>query len=441
MPSICYETIRETLFQEVLPNGLAVYLVPKAGFSKTYAVFATRYGSIDTHFKAGDGPESRVVDGIAHFLEHKLFEEPEGDITHTFAAQGASTNAYTTHHCTAYLFSATSQVEKNLETLINFVQRPHLSPESVEKEKGIIEQEIRMYDEMPYWRGYRHLLEGLFHKHPVRIDIAGTVESITAIDRAALLDCYKTFYHPSNMLLCVVGDFEPERLLEIIRANQAAKNYPKAPVIQRFVEQEPTSIRAARHEISLAVSRPLALYGWKDQALAHGAARLRKELVMSIVQDLIFGRTSDLSQDLLDRGLIDDSFAFDYEAGPGYGFSYVGTETDDVEAFEAALYAGLKRVLESGLNKDDFERARRKQIGNYLHALNSPEAIANNLIGILFKGGDYFHIPDLLAELTFEEAQAALRSHFNLQETVASLVFPSGESPEEAEISRDVSPQ
>jgi predicted Zn-dependent peptidase len=430
MPSTTYELIQETIHTETLPNGLTIQLIPKPGYSKTYAVFTTRYGSIDNHFQVDGEPERTVTDGIAHFLEHKLFEEEWGDVFHQFATQGASANAFTSHNRTAYLFSATERVEENLTTLIDFVQRPYLTPENVEKEKGIIEQEIRMYDDMPFWRGYRHLLEGLFQKFPVRIDIAGTVESIYQIDRDQLMTCYTTFYHPSNMVLCVVGEFDPERVLALVRENQAKKTFSPPRAIKRFYVEEPPAVAQARHEVRLAVSRPLLLLGWKDREPVADRDQLKRELAMSIVQDVLFGRASELFQELLDSGLIDDSFSYDYEVGPGYGFSYLGTETDDPEAFQAAIEKALKAAVASGLSATDFERSRRKQLGDYLHSLNSPEALANHVTDVIFKDADFFRIPEMITELTLDEVNAILRSHYDMAQLAVSVVLPSGESPE-----------
>ncbi|MDB5102065.1 MAG: peptidase [Cyanobacteria bacterium RYN_339] len=428
MRSTTYETIQEKVYNQTLPNGLQVVLVPKPDYAKTYAVFTTRYGSIDNHFQVEGEPEQHVTDGIAHFLEHKLFEEEWGDIFHTFAEQGASANAFTSHNRTAYLFSATDRVVENLETLLDFVQRPHLTPENVEKEKGIIEQEIRMYDDMPFWRGYRHLLEILFHRCPVRIDIAGTVESIYKIDRDALMTCYSTFYHPSNMVLAVVGPFDPEVVLAQVTANQAKKDFKPTRKIQRFFEVEPGTVREPRHTVSLAVSRPLVLMGYKDANAAQSGSQLRRELVMGLIQDVVFGRSSTLFQKLLDSGLIDDSFSFDYECGAGYGFSYLGTETDDPAGVEAAVGEALKRFVETGLDTEEFERSRRKQLGDYLHALNSPEAIANHLTDVLFKDADYFGIPDVIASITLDEANVLLREHYKPHQLAVSVVMPNTEA-------------
>ncbi|MEB3283873.1 MAG: pitrilysin family protein [Candidatus Sericytochromatia bacterium] len=428
MQTRVFNTIQERIYEETLPNGLVVQLVPKPDYAKTFAIFTTRYGSIDHHFQREGEPEHRVTDGIAHFLEHKLFEEEWGDIFNTFATQGASANAFTSHTRTAYLFSATDLIEKNLETLLDFVQRPHLTPENVEKEKGIIEQEIRMYDDMPFWRAYRHMLENLFSESPVRIDIAGTVESIRRIDRDALMACYETFYHPSNMRLCVVGSFEAEPIMQLIRNNQARKSFPPIRPIRRFLPQEPVAVARRSHTVRLAVTRPLMMLGWKDKAPVPESERLNRELLMGLIQDLVFGRSSLLQQKLLDEGLVDDALSYDYEAGDGYGFSFVGVETDDPTALTDAVNETLECFIRDGIPQADFERAGHKQIGDYLYTLNSPEAIANHVTEAGFLNADYFAVPDMLAALTRAEAEALLREHFDPAQLVVSTVLPTEEN-------------
>lgn len=291
-----------------------------------------------------------------------------------------------------------------------------------------------MYDDMPFWRGYRHLLEGLFQKFPVRIDIAGTVESIYKIDRDALMTCYNAFYHPSNMMLCVVGDFAPDAIMAQVRANQGKKTFTPPRGIARLHVAEPAAVATARQEVRLAVSRPLIMIGWKDAAPTEAADHLKRELLMGQIQDVLFGRSSDFYQDLLDRGLVDDMVSYDYEVGAGYGFSYAGTETDDVEAFIAAVEATIARFQKDGIPDDEFERARHKQIGDYLHSLNSPEAVANQVTEVAFKDFDYFAIPELIASLDREEANALLRAHYAPERRAISIVLPNGEAgePEEA---------
>ncbi|CDN45117.1 hypothetical protein BN871_GL_00190 [Paenibacillus sp. P22] len=265
MQKLSYPGVEETLYHEQLPNGLQVYVLPKEGFQKTYATFSTRYGSVDNHFGIGDGPLARVPDGIAHFLEHKMFEEPTGDIFATFASQGASANAFTSFDRTVYLFSATEQIEANLTTLINFVQNPYFTDQNVDKEKGIIAQEINMYSDNPDWRVYYGLIEALYQVHPVHIDIAGTVESIYKIDKEMLYRCYETFYHPSNMLLFIVGGVDAEQVFELVRSNQAAKTYEPLGEIKRFFEPEPQGVNTPRKAIQLQVSLPKCLFGFKEK--------------------------------------------------------------------------------------------------------------------------------------------------------------------------------
>lgn len=225
MESIRYEHLQETLYYEVMDNGLHVYILPKPGFQKTYATFATKYGSVDNHFQVEGQEAVKVPDGIAHFLEHKMFEEPTGDIFATFASHGASANAFTSFDQTVYLFSATEYVNENIQTLVDFVQNPYFTDQNVEKEKGIIGQEIDMYADNPDWRVYFGLIEAMYQKHPVHIDIAGTVESIRTITKEMLYECYNTFYHPSNMLLFVVGGVDPQEVIDMVRSNQEQKDY------------------------------------------------------------------------------------------------------------------------------------------------------------------------------------------------------------------------
>lgn len=240
MEKITFEQLQEELFHEKLPNGLNVYILPKKGFNKTYATFTTKYGSVDNCFVPLEKDEYvKVPDGIAHFLEHKLFEKEDGDVFQQFSRQGASANAFTSFTRTAYLFSSTTDVEKNLETLIDFVQDPYFSDKTVEKEKGIIGQEITMYDDNPDWRLYFGLIQNLYQNHPVKIDIAGTIESISHITKEWLYECYKTFYHPSNMLLFIVGPINPEAIMNQVRENQSKKEYKDQPEIKRQFDEEP----------------------------------------------------------------------------------------------------------------------------------------------------------------------------------------------------------
>src|SRR5699024_3529461 len=260
-----YDQINETIYTKTLKNGLPVTLLPKAEMSKTFAIFTTDYGSIDQSFVPLTGSEQVTVpDGIAHFLEHKLFEKEDRDVFMDFGKLGASANAYTSFTKTAYLFSATKHIEENVETLLDFVQEPYFSDDSVEKEKGIIEQEIKMYDDQVDWRAFMGTIEAMFDSHPVNIDIAGTVPSIYKITKEDLYLCYETFYHPSNMTLFIIGNFDPESLMELIEKNQNSKSFEQAKDIERFFPEEGEEVAKKSLEITMPVSIPKMTIGIKE---------------------------------------------------------------------------------------------------------------------------------------------------------------------------------
>ncbi|WP_151735068.1 EF-P 5-aminopentanol modification-associated protein YfmH ['Paenibacillus yunnanensis' Narsing Rao et al. 2020] len=423
MESKIYERLQETLYYEKMDNGLQVYVLPKPAFKKAYATFATKYGSVDNHFRVEGGEETQVPDGIAHFLEHKMFEEPEGDIFATFASNGASANAFTSFDQTVYLFSATENIETNLSTLVDFVQRPYFTDENVDKEKGIIGQEINMYADNPDWRVYFGLIEALYSKHPVHIDIAGTVESISTITKETLYSCYNAFYHPSNMLLFVVGGVEPERVFSLIRDNQNAKSYGKQGQIERIFEQEPAEVAEKWKECKLAVSMPKCLFGFKEKTSGlTGTDAVRRDLTTKLMLDLLFGSSTELYQKLYNEDLISDSFSHEFNSSPQYAFSAVGGDTKDPGKLIARIKEEVSAILESGFTAKDFERARKKKIGGYLRMLNSPENIAHEFTRYQFRGGDLFEVLPVYESLTLEDVNERLREHIDWEQMSVSLV-------------------
>lgn len=423
MNKIHYDKLQETLYHEVMDNGLQVYVLPKPAFKKTYATFATKYGSVDNHFKVAGGEETTVPDGIAHFLEHKMFEEPEGDIFATFASNGASANAFTSFDQTVYLFSATENIETNLSTLVDFVQRPYFTDENVEKEKGIIGQEINMYADNPDWRVYFGLIEAMYSKHPVHIDIAGTIESIATITKETLYTCYNSFYHPSNMLLFVVGGVDPEKVFELVRSNQAAKSYGKQGEITRIFEDEPAEVAQKHKESRLAVSMPKCLFGFKEKSEGlTGKAGVRRDLTTKLMLDLLFGSSTALYQKLYDEELISDSFGHEFNSSPQYAFSAIGGDTKDPDLLLKRIKEEVNAVLASGFAEKDFERARKKKIGGYLRMLNSPESIAHEFTRYQFRGGDLFEVLPVYESITLEDVNARLRTHIDWEQLSVSLV-------------------
>ncbi|WP_315372173.1 EF-P 5-aminopentanol modification-associated protein YfmH [Paenibacillus xylanexedens] len=423
MESIRYEHLQETLYYEVMDNGLHVYILPKPGFQKTYATFATKYGSVDNHFQVEGQEAVKVPDGIAHFLEHKMFEEPTGDIFATFASHGASANAFTSFDQTVYLFSATEYVNENIQTLVDFVQNPYFTDQNVEKEKGIIGQEIDMYADNPDWRVYFGLIEAMYQKHPVHIDIAGTVESIRTITKEMLYECYNTFYHPSNMLLFVVGGVDPQEVIDMVRSNQEQKDYKPQGSIQRFFEPEPEQVGEARREAKLAVSLPKCLFGFKETDVGlTGEQLLRRDMTTQLMMDLLFGSSTRLFQKLYDEDLISDSFGHEYNSSPQYAFSAIGGDTKDPDQLLARIREEVDAIVEKGFDSTDFERARKKKIGGYLRMLNSPENIAHEFTRQQFRGGDFFNMLPLYESITLEDVNLRLREHIRWDHLAVSLV-------------------
>ncbi|GAB7388315.1 pitrilysin family protein [Bacillaceae bacterium] len=428
MKEIHYEQLNETLYYKQLDNGLAVYILPKSGFSHSYATFTTKYGSIDNHFRPPGEEAIKVPDGIAHFLEHKMFEQKDGDVFNAFARQGASANAFTSFTRTAYLFSCTEQLEKNLQTLLDFVQDPYFTEEGVEKEKGIIGQEIRMYEDNPDWRVYFGLLQSLYRSHPVRIDIAGTIESISRITKDLLYKCYRTFYHPSNMLLFVVGNLDPARIMHLVEENQIRKNYDKQPPIDRFRVEEPAGVAAPRNEVALSVGLPKCLLGFKDKdAGLSGEALLHREQTTALLLDILFSPSSDLYQFLYEEGLINDSFTADYTLEHEYGFSAVGGDTKDPDRLVDEIKRFLAQKRETGIGEEEFVRSKKKKLGSFLRSLNSLEFIANSFTRYRFNDSDLFQIVPVLERISLDDVNDRLREHIDFSQMAVSIVRSDGE--------------
>jgi predicted Zn-dependent peptidase len=410
MEKIRFEQLQEELYYEKLDNGLSVYILPKAGFNKTYATFTTKYGSIDNHFvPLGKTDAVKVPDGIAHFLEHKMFEKEDGDVFQQFSRQGASANAFTSFTRTAYLFSSTMDVEKNLETLMDFVQEPYFTESTVEKEKGIIGQEITMYDDNPDWRLYFGLIENLYNTHPVKIDIAGTIPSITEITKDMLYECYHTFYHPSNMLMFVVGPVSPDQIMKQIKDNQAKKTFSEQPDIMRHFESEPAHVAQAKKVLNMNVQTSKCLVGIKalhvDQ---QGEAMLKNELTINVLLDLMFSKSSENYNRLYNEGLIDETFSFDYTQENGFGFAMVGGDTRDPDKLAETLKAIFFEATKgTAITEESLNRTKRKKIGAFLRAVNSPEYIANQFTRYAFNEMDLFAVVPTLEAITLEDVQKA----------------------------------
>lgn len=406
MQTIEFNQLGETLYYKKLNNGLDVYILPKKGFSKTFVTFTTKYGSIDRTFvPMGESEPITVPDGIAHFLEHKMFEKEEGDVFQKFSESGASANAFTSFTRTAYLFSATDHIYTSTETLLNFVQEPYFTEKTVEKEKGIIGQEITMYDDQPDWRLYFGAIENMYHTHPVKIDIAGTIESIDKITADHLYTCYNTFYHPSNMLLFVVGNVDQTEMMAFIEDNQNKKEFPEPTPIERHFEDEPTDVAHKERVLNMDVQKPKVYVGLKAKRTdLSGDEMLKHELAVQIGLECLFGRASDFYTEVYEGGLIDESFAYDFSLEKGYGFALIGSDSKDPDKLVEAIKNELKKAEDSSyFNAEAVERIKRKKIGFFLRALNSMEFIANQFTRYEFNDMNLFDAVPTIEKITVED--------------------------------------
>ncbi|WP_172921336.1 EF-P 5-aminopentanol modification-associated protein YfmH [Enterococcus faecium] len=405
-----YEQINETLYHEVLPNGLTVYLLPKNDYHKTYGLFSTNYGSIDNEFiPYGEKEKVKVPDGIAHFLEHKLFEKEYGDVFQLFGQQGASANAFTSFTKTSYLFSTTDQVEQNLTTLIDFVQAPYFTEETVNKEKGIIGQEIQMYEDDPNWRMFFGILNNLYPAHPLHIDIAGTVESIDKITAQDLYTCYRTFYQPSNMVLFVVGKMEPEKLMKLIRENQEAKNFPpKQEIVRYFPENTKEIIKQSALEA--AITRDKFVLGIKglDTLPQEGTELLRYKTAINLLFQMILGNTSRNYLAMYNQGIIDDSFGFEFSLDREFHFADFSGDTDEPEkAAEKVKEIILGFADDPEVSEMNLDLLKKKMLGQYFQSLNSIEYIANQFTQSLFGDRTLFDLPEIIDSIQMKDVLAA----------------------------------
>ena len=405
-----YTQLKETIYQERLNNGLTVTIVPKQGFRKTYAVFTTNYGSIDNEFvPIGLDRKAYVPDGVAHFLEHKMFEKEEGDVFQKFGALGASANAYTSFTKTSYLFSCTDHLYENLETLLDFVQTPYFTDETVEKEKGIIAQEIQMYQDNPDWRLSFGMLNNLFPTHPIHIDIAGTVESIQDIRPEDLYMCYDTFYHPSNMKLLVVGNVDPEMTMTFIRENQAAKDFIDMPPVKRFFPHETKEAICHETTIEMDVMRPKALVGgryfgeWpEDKKEKH-----RQQLAINYGLSLLFGDTSRHYNEWYQSGLIDDSFYSDFSVERDLSFFEIGGDTPSPKALANHIESVLMSLPARDLTEEKLVVLKKKHLGRLLNSMNSVEFIANHFED-QNDGVTIFDYPSLIESIHIDDVKKGL---------------------------------
>ena len=419
-----YSQINERLYAGTLPNGLSVFVVPKPGFHKKYAFFATDYGGVDRRFKLKNEWTDTPA-GVAHFLEHKMFDTEDGNALEQLSANGASPNAYTSTDITAYHFECIDKFEENLKTLLSFVSIPYFSPDSVQKEQGIIAQEILMVEDDPDYCLYYGLLKSLFKSNPVRDSVAGTIESIANISADTLYACHKVFYAPSNMSLCVVGDIDPMMVYDIAGKVLPTEKY-ELP-LRDYGEPETLKPIAENASKSMEVSLPIFLAGNKLAPAVSGQSTLWFEIVSAIALEILCGHSSPLFLRLYAEGQINADFSASFDSAAGVAYTMFGGEARDPQRVYEEVKNEVQRITTEGPDEALFGRIKKAAIGSHIRALNSFGALASSLVEGHFRGFDPFEAPALLLKLTIDDISNFIRENIVPENMAISTINPLNE--------------
>ncbi len=414
------ELLNEKYYDIDHPSGLKILVMPKENYASSYAIFATKYGSIDTMIQMQDGSFKEIPEGTAHFLEHKLFESEDLDAFERFAKTGASANAYTSFDRTGYLFSCSANFKKNLEILLDFVQNPYFTQATVEKEQGIIGQEIDMYKDVPDWEVMFNCLRTMYHNLPVRIDIAGTQESIAQITAETLYGCYDNFYNLHNMVLAVAGNVSVD---EVIEAADKVLKPVEGKMAQRKIIDEPKEVVENYVEEKLSVATPQFMFGFKESWNAPERTT-REEISMEILLDMLSGQSSELYKRLFDGKLINNSFGFEYFTGFGYSCVLFAGESSDPKKVAEEIVKEIKRFRETGFDEVTFERTKKKLYGRMIMGMNDVDGIANNMAVSYFAGEDIFADFEIYKTITLDDVTELFGKTLDEDYSVLSVIKP-----------------
>ena len=417
-----YPSIGETLYESTLPNGLRVAVIPKPGFTRSFAMFATDYGGADRRFQV-KGEFIDTPAGVAHFLEHKMFDMPDGDnALSRISANGAQPNAFTSAGLTAYYFESTTGFYENLEMLLKFVSTPYFTDESVAKEQGIIAQEIRMGDDDPSYVIFEELMRCLYDHHPIRDSIAGTVESIAEITPETLYHCHSIFYHPSNMCLCVVGDVDPDKVEQTALA-LLTPNPGEVPVRDYGAPEgvEPAKRRFTR---AMEVSAPQFIAGLKLETAEKGDALLRQKLVGGLALSYLFGQSSAFYNRLYEKGLLNTDFSAGMDYAAGAMLMLAGGESRDPEAVLAEMCAEIRKAGEEGLDKALWSRVKKSAYGSRIRALSSFAGLCSSLADGAFGGYNCLDSFAVVESITEQEIVQFIRSQLAPERFAMSVITP-----------------
>ena len=420
MEKVVYSALGESVWHGQLPNGLHIYVDEKPEYGKQFAFFATRYGGMDLRFRSGDGHWRDTPAGVAHFLEHKLFDTEDGNALQILAGNGAEVNAFTASAITGYYFEGTDGFEKNLETLLSFVSVPYFTPESVAKEQGIIAQEIRMGDDDPDRAIYYMLLEAMYREHPIRVKVIGSEQSIAQITADTLYECHEAFYHPGNMVLCVAGNVDVQAVERIARRVLPVEEGARS---ERDRPAEPERVDKARTERTMEVSAPQFMIGFKGDAPGRGDS-LRQRLLGELVCDVLLSSSAPLYSRLYEQGLINGTFESSYESVPGCAFLTVGGESRDPDQVLALIQEEMARAAREGIDPALWQRQKKAAYGATVRRLNSLEDTCVEMAMSHFDGEDYFRFPEVYQSIEREDAEGMLRRWCVPERTAMAVIRP-----------------
>ena len=416
-----YSRIGERVFSARLDNGLTVYVDVKPDFQKSYAFFATDYGGMDMKFQL-DGQWHDTPAGVAHFLEHKTFDTKDGNALQDLAANGASPNAFTSSAITGYYFESTEKFYENLKILLSFVSQPYYTQESVDKEQGIIGQEIRMIEDDPENQVYYAMLEGLYAHHPIRTSVAGTIESISHITADTLNLCHSAFYNPGNMVLCVAGNVDPEKVLDMAR--EILPKEGKGSILRDYGPDEPAAAARSRTELKMEVSTPIFQLGWKMDPAPKGEEQFRQKLIAELACEALLGNSSPLYVRLYRDGLINSSFSYGFDGYPSCAYAMAGGESTDPDAVAAAIADEAARIGREGVDAALFARLKKGLYGAKVRSLNSFENICVGMAQAYFAGYDMLRFPEVFEGISQADVEACIRTCFTPERAALAVVQP-----------------
>jgi len=416
-----YPHLGETVYERTLSNGLLSRVIKKPGFAKTYAFLAVNYGSMDTTF-TWNGRSVSSPQGVAHYLEHKMFDMPDKNVMQLFSQYGGSPNAFTSYDITAYYVECTDHFRENFELLLSYVSTPYFTQESVEKERGIIAQEIRMYEDSADSRVYEKLFEIMYASHPIRNNIAGTVESIREISAETLYDCYHAFYVPENMMLCVVGDVEPEQVFEM--AEQILPAVKSGAVQRDFGKPEQMQPERAMETCRMEVSMPMFALGFKTEPAAFGVDSMVQEVVGDLAAEILMGESSPLYTELYEENLIDSGFSCGYEGLKGASVLTASGDSQNPELVLERILQEAERIQRAGIDEALFLRLKKSALGRRMRDLDGFESICYRTCAYHFEGVDYFSFPEVFRAVSQEQVSQFLARTVCRERAAISLILP-----------------